>query len=373
MRSLKLLFAFCLLLSFTEVTAWCSAIFCKSVEKSDTIKIGLLISDNKAVAAKNGAGLAIIKANARGGCRGIPFKLEVRSMEGPWGTGSKQTVNLIFKKEVWAILGSHDGRNAHLAEQVTAKARIVFLSAWTADPTLSQAFVPWYFSCVPNNLQQADILIDEIYNERRYARVMTISDNSYDSDLALKSFVNKLTEKNRASLTQLSIDVAVKNITELANKLIVTDTECIVIFGAPSSSIKLLSILKERKVSKPVFGVLSLLSEDVLKKNKLSVFDGVTLVSSEHWYNKEGLAFGEEYKKLYGAYPDPVAAYAFDGMNIIIEAVRSASPERENLQKAMAGTKYKGVTGLIKFDERGNRIGPFQLMKIKNGAPSLFR
>ena len=84
-------------------------------------------------------------------------------MEGPWGTGSKQAVNLVFDEEVVAMLGSHDGRNAHLVEQVSAKSRVVFLSAWSGDPTLAQAFVPWFFNCVPNDLQQADVLIEEIY------------------------------------------------------------------------------------------------------------------------------------------------------------------------------------------------------------------
>ncbi len=83
-------------------------------------------------------------------------------MEGPWGTGSKQAVELIFDEEVWAILGSHDGRNAHLVEQVSAKSRVVFMSAWSGDPTLSQAFVPWFFNCVFNDLQVSDVLIDEI-------------------------------------------------------------------------------------------------------------------------------------------------------------------------------------------------------------------
>ena len=86
-------------------------------------------------------------------------------MEGPWGTGSKEAVSLIFDDEVTAIMGSHDGRNAHLVEQVTTKTRIVFLSAWASDPTLSQAFVPWYFSCVPNDMQQADVLIKTIYKK----------------------------------------------------------------------------------------------------------------------------------------------------------------------------------------------------------------
>jgi branched-chain amino acid transport system substrate-binding protein len=144
--------------------------FCATGEPGKSVKIGLLIPDNNSVAARQGAELAVRKANEDGGFQGRPFELVVRSMEGPWGTGSKQAVSLIFEEKVWALMGSHDGRNAHLVEQAATKAIVPFVSAWAGDPTLSQAFVPWFFNCVPNDSQQAETLIDEIYTKRKYTR-----------------------------------------------------------------------------------------------------------------------------------------------------------------------------------------------------------
>ncbi len=123
------------------------------------IKIGLLIQDSSWTSAVHGAELAISKTNDNGGLNGRKFQLVVRSMEGPWGTGSKQAVDLIFEEKVWALIGLHDGRNAHLVEQAATKSQVVFLSAWSGDPTLSQAFVPWFFNCVPNDNQQAAVNI----------------------------------------------------------------------------------------------------------------------------------------------------------------------------------------------------------------------
>ena len=118
-------------------------------------------------------------------------------MEGPWGTGSKQAVDLIFEDEVWALLGSHDGRNAHLVEQASAKSIVTFVSVWSSDPTLSQAFIPWFFNCVPSDDQQAVALIDEIYSKRKFSRVATITDNSYDSNQSLKSFLKFLNKEDK--------------------------------------------------------------------------------------------------------------------------------------------------------------------------------
>jgi branched-chain amino acid transport system substrate-binding protein len=129
--------------------------------QAGNIKIGLLIPDNGSIAAVQGAELAIREANENGGLNGRHFQLIIRSMEGPWGTGSKEAVNLIFEEKVWALLGSHDGRNAHTVEQAATRSIVVFVSAWTSDPTLSQAFVPWFFNCVPNDNQQAASLTKE--------------------------------------------------------------------------------------------------------------------------------------------------------------------------------------------------------------------
>jgi branched-chain amino acid transport system substrate-binding protein len=338
---------------------------------TDTIKIGLLITDKKSSAAKNGAEMAISKANAKGGCKGNPFKLEVRSLEGPWGTGSKEAVSLIFEKEVWAIMGSHDGRNAHLAEQVTAKARVVFLSSWAADPTLSQAFLPWYFSCVPNNDQQADVLFNEIYNNKKFNKVVVLAENSYDAEFALKSFINKITASRKPN------PVVVRYIdndkdqayTDIVDKITSSNPVCIALFGTPSSLMKIIELLNDRDINLPVYGTLSNLDENELTGKKLSVYEGFTLISSYHWFNREGIAFKDEFKKLYGVDPGTTSAYAYDGMNVLIEAVRMAAPDRERVQQAMVKTKYNGVTGTIQFDKRGNRMGPFQLMIIKDGVP----
>ena len=180
-------------------------LFNRPNEQLDTIKIGLLIPDNKSLAARQGAELAIRKANQKAGSNGNHFSLVVKSLEGPWGTGSKQAVSLIFDDKVCAIMGSCDGRNAHLVEQACTKARVVFLSAWSGDPTLSKAFVPWFFNCVPNDLQQSDSFIEEIYKKRKLKRIAIIIDNSYDSELCRREFYKKICfpRKTEASESKL--------------------------------------------------------------------------------------------------------------------------------------------------------------------------
>jgi branched-chain amino acid transport system substrate-binding protein len=339
-------------------------------QQTHPVKIGLLIQDKSALAAKEGAELAIKIANDKEKVNGHRFQLITKDMEGPWGTGSKQVVDMVFEDEVWAILGSHDGRNAHLVEQAATKAKVVFLSAWSSDPTLSQAFVPWFFTCVPNDRQQADELIKEIYIRRNFTRVATISDNSYDANQALKSFLKSaaLSGKNKP------VDFLYNNYTmkpdSLADQVSKVKASCIVLFCQPSASLKIIRLLQKRKMNQPVFGSLSILNENMLTDKELREFDNMMQVVSGSWNGSKNQDFRLQYKKLYGKMPGIVASYAFDGMSLLIEAIRiSQSPDLEKIKQALSNIRFEGVTGPIRFDSKGNRDGNFGMMKILNGLP----
>jgi branched-chain amino acid transport system substrate-binding protein len=369
MKLLKLLFPVCIIFTYTGFLA-CDAKEIKiHQEPGKTVNIGLLVQDNKSTAARHGAEMAVRKANEEGGFNGIPFKLVDLSMEGPWGTGSKQAVNLIFDENVVAILGSCDGRNAHLVEQVSAKAHVIFISAWSGDPTLAQAFVPWYFSCVPNDGQLADALTTEICIKEKINKIAVVSDNDFESKLALNSFLKKSKISGSPDPKQFLYDDTNQDFNGLTDHLIKADINGIIFFGNPASSLMIVKQIQQRKINIPVFGSLSVMGEREFEESEWKTFENAVLITSGQWFNSNGLNFSTEFQKTWGYKPGPVAAYAYDGMNLIINAVKYAGASREQIQKYLKKVKYYGVTGTIQFDDRGNRIGEVELMRIKNGIP----
>ena len=337
-----------------------------SADSSGTIKIGLLVQDNKSYAARQGAELAVLQANQAGGSHGKHFQLISRSMEGAWGTGSKQTVDFIFQENVCAIIGSHDGRNAHLVEQVSTKARIVFLSAWAGDPTLAQAFVPLYFSCVPNNLQQADAFIDEIYNKRKFIRVAAVSDKGYDSKLALESFLKRTRAAGKTDPIQFSYDAQAPDIKSILKQIENADIQATVLFGSPAVSSQFIKGMKQSDMKQTVIGSLLLNNEEELTPENVVNLENILIVSPINWLGEKALKFREEYKKQHGKLPGAVAAYSYDATCMLIEAVRIAGTDREEIQKKLAKMQFEGVTGTIQFDEKGKRTGTIQLELLKN-------
>jgi len=310
--------------------------------------------------------LAILKANKSGGYHGKQFQLVTRSMEGAWGTGSKQTVDFIFQENVCAILGSHDGRNGHLVEQVCTKARIVFFSAWAGDPTLAQAFVPWYFSCVPNNLQQADAFIDEIYTKRKFTRVAAVSDKGYDSKLALDCFMKRTKIAGKTDPIQFSYDNQEPDLKSILKQINNAEIQAIVLFGTQSASSEFIKQMKQSEMKQTVIGSLLLNNEEELSPENVRDLENILTISRVNWLGEKGHNFREEYKKQYGKSPGAVAAYSYDATCMLIEAVRSTGTDREEIQKKLAKMNFEGVTGPIQFDEKGKRTGTIQLELLKN-------
>ncbi len=336
-------------------------------ERDQTINIGLLIQDSTYTSVVNAAELAVSIANRKGGMNGSQFSLKVRSMEGPWGTGSKQAIDLIFNEHVWALLGSHDGRNAHLVEQAATKSQVVFVSAWSGDPTLSQAFVPWFFNCVPNYRQQAESLTDEIFGKRRISNVCVVSESDYDSKLARDNFIRQVKLSANPEPAQYSLDDFKGKIYELADLIKKGGAGCLVFFCHSAAAEDLIGQMRQI----PLFGSLMLLNENELRLNRSGNFNDRFMVPSGTWPGTELETFRKEFLDKYRIIPGTAACYSYDATCALIEAIRTAGKnDREAIQKSLAAMKFKGVTGPVLFDDKGNRSGNFEIRPVKNGLPS---
>ncbi len=315
----------------------------------DPVKVGLLIPSASSTAAKQGAELAIDEANQNGGYRGRPFRLVVRSMEGPWGTGSKQAVDLIFNEEVWAIMGSHDGRNAHLVEQAAVKTRVVFLSAWAGDPTLSQAFVPIYFSCIPNDLQQADELISEIWKRRKLKDIVIVHDNDYDAMQAFSAFQRESGKAGMKMPVVIVLNENGANTREIAGK---TEHAQGILLFCSAKNAALFAGQSHGSALQRLFGNVRLLDENMLTNKELDLLKQKMWVPFNTGFNE---TFVKKFNAVYKRSPGIMTACAYDGMNVLIKAIYEAGLDREKIRASLAGMNIKGVTGNISFDAEGNR------------------
>jgi ABC-type branched-subunit amino acid transport system substrate-binding protein len=123
-----------------------------------------------------GSRLAIEEANARGGyhARGIPFELVVKNDNGLWGASGNEIVKLAYLDRVWAILGTIDGANSHIAIRVALKAEILMINTGDTDPTFVETNIPWVLRVIGDDRQMGYLLVDYLYRSMEYQRVGVI-------------------------------------------------------------------------------------------------------------------------------------------------------------------------------------------------------
>jgi branched-chain amino acid transport system substrate-binding protein len=112
-------------------------------------------------------------------------------------------------------------------------------------------------------------------------------------------------------------------------------------------------------------------NENELSPEELLAFDKYLSIPSGNWSGPEYLKFRQEFQNTYKKNPGMVASYSFDGMSVLVEAIRKAgSDDRVLIQESLRKIHHRGVTGLIQFDNKGNRSGNFKLMGLRNGVPA---
>jgi branched-chain amino acid transport system substrate-binding protein len=80
-------------------------------------------------------------------------------------------------------------------------------------------------------------------------------------------------------------------------------------------------------------------------------------------------AWVKKYKEKFGQTPDALGTLAYDGTNLMLEAIRKAnSDDPVKIREALASIKgFKGVTGESAMDDNGNAIKSAVILQIVNG------
>ena len=323
------------------------------------IAIGLLLPDLSHTDVISAAEHAIDRAHAAGGYMNREFRLMIRTAEGFWGAGSKESVSLVYEDQVRAIIGSLDGRNGHLAEQVATKSHLTYIETYATEPTLSQAFVPWFMRVVPNDNQQSLTILKQIEKEGG-GIIAILSKETYDTRYAVKSLTKAVAGETGMAPLVLDMDTTGNIQGDVIDKILSSNIDHLVL---PFDALYLKDLIKTLGKEKPelkIYGTLHFSMGVESRNDPWNSYEGVYMLSPHFDRDR------------YPSLPDSRSAYMFDAVNLVINAIEQVGTEREAITDYISKSDYsKGVTGSISFDELGNRQGASTLICIQNGVPHL--
>ncbi|MHC4557136.1 MAG: ABC transporter substrate-binding protein [Planctomycetota bacterium] len=319
-----------------------------------------------------GTRLAIEEANAKGGYfkRNIPFELVVTNDNGLWGASGNEIIKMAYKDKVWAILGTIDGANSHIAIRVALKAEILMMNSGDTDPTFIETNIPWVARCMSDDRQQGYLLVDYMYRKLGLKRVGIIRSSNRYGRFGVREVLDGSRRLGHPILLEMAYDLGTEDFSLHLERLKKENLDAIVHWGNALEGARILNQMREMGMEQPYFACDRCLSDEFVEIVGSNA-DGV--ICPYPWNptrkNQKLEQFREAFRKRFGEEPETFAAHAYDGMNMLIWAVQVAGLNRAKIRDILAyKTKpWEGVTGDIVLSACLDDVGDVFLAKCQNG------
>ncbi len=320
-----------------------------------------------------GARLAIEEANARGGYleRKVPFELVVSNDNGLWGASGNEIVKMAYQDHVWAILGTIDGANSHIAIRVALKAEVVMMNSGDTDPTFIETNIPWVFRCISDDRQMGYFLVDYMYSKLGLKRVGIIRSSNRYGRFGVREVRDGSRRLGHPVALEMAYKLGLDDFSLHIGRLKQADVEAIVHWGDAVEGAKILNQMRALGMDQPFFACDRCLADEFVE---IAGENAEGVVCGSPWNptrdDPRYRGFCDRFEKRFGEPPETYAAHGYDGMSLLIWAVQVAGLNRAKIRDVLAyrTRPWPGVTGDVVFSACLDDLGEVYLAERKDGA-----
>ena len=320
----------------------------------ETVKIGVIAPISRSYEAYigqsvlHGMQLALDDANAAGGYKGKRFEVVLKNDTGLWGASANEVVSLSYDDKVWAIIGTVDGANTHIAIRVSLKIEIPWMTPGDPDPTYIETNIPWVFRCIGDDRQQNYLLVDYLFRKLNYQRVAILRASNRYGRFGVREIRDGARRLNHPIVIEMAHKVGATDFTMHLDRIEAAQPEAIVYWGDAVDAANALNAIRARGLKQPVYFCDRVVSDEFVK---LAGPNAEGVICTYPWDPNRSDpkldTFRDAFKKRWGVEPDTYAAHAYDGINMIIWAIQTAGLNRARIRDVLAyrPDPIPGVTG----------------------------
>jgi branched-chain amino acid transport system substrate-binding protein len=323
------------------------------------------------IPALHGAQLAIEEANARGGYKGKPYALKLHNESALWGASSAELVKMLFDENCWGMVGCIDGQNCHIVLRTSLKLEMPIVDAGTTDPTVTETRIPWLLHNFPDDRQQGYTLADYVFKNLKMKRIGVLRTQTRYARIGVAKFNDEARRMGHQPILEVKFERGDKDFSQQLRMLRDAKIEGLVIWGEAEEAGLILKQMRQMRMNQPVFGSSRLAYARLLEIAGPAA-EGLVVTSPLDPTRKDPkwMAFRDAYRQKFHQEPIDYAAYAYDGINILLAAINKAGLNRGRIMDVLRDYQmktYQGVTGTAYFDHTLNNISPVNMARVKNG------
>jgi branched-chain amino acid transport system substrate-binding protein len=346
---------------------------------SNEIKIGLitpLTGDVKTYgeSVKNSFEIAVEEANKAGGVAGmkiVPVVVDDRNDP----TEASNAANLLINQhKVRAIVGSVTSKAAIPVSDMAQSGKIPTITPTATNPKVTVADAKrkdfMFRSCFIDPFQgkvMAKFARESLFKEK--AAVLYDASNDYSRGIA-EYFADAFKLMGGKVVAYESYGKDDVDFSALLTKVKASGPDVLFLPDYYNKVGLIAKQARERGINATLIGPDGWDSPDLVKVAGDAIEGGYF---SNHYSpddtRPEVVAWVKKYKDRFGQTPDALGTLAYDGTNLLLEAIRKAnSDDPLKIREALASIKgFKGVTGEFAMDANGNAIKSAVILQMVGG------
>ena len=270
---------------------------------------------------------------------------------------------LINVDKVKIILGPFCSGSALAAAPIAQKNKVFMLSGSATNPKLADYDL--FFRTIPSDSYQGKFAAEYAYNVLKKRKV-AISYAQNDYCIGLKeAFKKRFTELGGEVVLEVEHQEGATDLRTQLTKIKNSDADFIYLVPYPIDGGNFLKQAKELGIDLLILAPESVEDPQIIEIAGKGA-EGLLFTRAKEEKNEE---FINNYKSVYGKDPGAYAAFYYDGVKILAKALTECDEDVSCIRNYFVGIhNYKGVSGIINFNEKGDLVGrDFMVKTIKNG------
>ena len=323
------------------------------------------------VSHNTGLELALAEINKAGGVKGQQIELLTHDDAGDPKQAAAGAQKFADMKSVVAVVGSCLSSNTLAMVPITDKAKLPHTVVSSSSHKLS-GMSKYFFRMAVQDDKVGGLMVDLSQGKFKPKKMALLYlNNDYGKGLLLS--IEPQAKKHGITLTSAQTYLANdKDYSALLTKVKAEAPDVLLVGSTYTDGGLIVKQAREMGLMMPIVGPTGLYSPKYMeiagKAVENTYFLGVFVPTNPDPKVQE---FVKKYKEKYGMEPDTFAALAYDQGYVLKDALEKAAAKgavtRENVREAMAGSSFKGVTGTVTFDAKGDWVRPYLFVTVKDG------
>ncbi len=378
-----------LVAALSVALAWAVGQAAAAEPKGEPIKIGCIFAitgdaSSLGIPERNTAQMLERMINDAGGVRGRPVQVIIEDNRGEPAEALNAAKRLVEKEGVLAIIGpSRTGDTLALIDYME-KAQVPLISC-AAGIQIVQPVRKWVFK-TPQSDRMAVQKIVAYLKQQKITRVAVISDSTAFGKGGLDELRKLLPPAKMQIVASEEYGAKDSSMETQVTKIRGTDAQVVVCWGTPPGPAIVARNMKQLGVRIPLICSHGVANETFLKLAG-DAADGVVLpagrlivadqIPAGQPQKKVLMDYSTRYQTAFAKPADTFGGHAWDGIQLVVKAIRAAGPDRAKIRTQIERTKgFVGTGGVFNFwagDHNGLSKDAFVMVRVVDGKWTLIK